>query len=399
MIRCRGCENPFRVPSDTPPMAIALEIDGIDARSCPQCGRTFAMKAAFADKTIRCRGCRVSFRVASTQRPVWLPGGGSGGASAAEPPGVFHDVGDVMDDMMPGEPRAAVVRTRAVPQESPRSRSELKTFFAVIAVGLVLVVVLDTILGRSPVDVPPFVDPGAGVPPQPQPPAVVKDVIQPAPPGAPLPIVPPIVPPVEVPPAAPESVIPTAPPPARLRMQALEVPDVEPLIRDAYAALQREDFAAADRALAEGKNRAARDRDATARVGRWQLLAEYARKYLPLREEAFKVANQGREYELDGEPFAVIEITATEFIYLRKGKDRRLVPRAAVDPRIEMAIVGTWLRADGRPANHIYLGVRWLCCVPHDRERCRAEWEIAANRGAPVTSLLPLLDDPVILGR
>ena len=390
-IRCRGCRNPFCLPNDAPPLAIACEIDGVDARSCPECGRTFAMKADFADKTIRCRGCRSSFRVAATERPALEPAGVGGGLFDAEPPCRIEPMA------RPASPLAEAARPgvapRRQPQEGPHSKSVLKPFLAVIAAGLCLVFVLDRVLDLGPPDVPPLGDHEVPHPPAP----LVVDAPQVQPPvvAAP-PIVLPAAPPVPEPPV-PEPVITPDNPPARPIMRNLDEPSVEPLIRDAYGAIQREDFAAADRALAEGERLAARHLDANTRVRRWQLFAEYARKYVKLREDAFKAANQGREYEVDGEPFAVIEITPTEFIYLHKNRDRRRVPRAAVDPRIEMAIVGTWLRADGRPANHIYLGTRWLCFRPHAPERCRAEWQTAANRGAPVEQLLPLLDDPVIL--
>lgn len=367
--QCHSCGQMIQAPATIPPLAIPCEIDGVDARRCPECGRTFSMQPALADKTIRCRGCKASLRVAATS---WL-------ARLLPPP----------RGVTPSQP-------------VPHSKSELKRLLAVVAAGLCVVIVLDVIFGRGSKAIPVVVQPE---PEDPQPvvqpvkrPVVQQpqDVEPPAPPVKPPPA-PPVVAPLPVENAdtpLPEPVVPT-PRPARPVMQSFDAPDIEPPLRDAYAALQREDFNAADAALAEAESRAFSHRDTNKRVTRWKLLASYARKYGPLRDIAFQAANQGREYELDGEVFVVAEIGPDTVVYRQNGAPHR-VARTALDPRIELAIVEKWLAGDGRPANHIYLGARWLCCAPPRLDPCRAEWQTAADRGAPVAPLLPLLDDPVI---
>ena len=284
----------------------------------------------------------------------------------------------------------------------PHSKSELKRLLAVVAAGLCVVILLDVILGRSSKEIPVVVQPEPEdlqpvVQPAEQPVVQQPQAVEPpSPPVKPSPA-PPIVAPLpvetaDIPP--PEPVEPTAPP-TRPVMQSFDAPDIEPLLRDAYAALQREDFNAADAALAEAESRVGSHRDTNKRVTRWKLLASYARKYAPLRDGAFQAANQGREYELDGQTFVVVEIRPDMVVYRQDGAQHRVL-RTALDPRIEMAIVAKWLAGDGRPANHIYLGSRLLCCAPPRLESCRAEWQTAADRGAPVAPLLPLLDDPVV---
>ena len=83
------------------------------------------------------------------------------------------------------------------------------------------------------------------------------------------------------------------------------------------------------------------------------------------------------------------------FIYKLAGKIE-LIPRDRVDPRIAMAIVESWFDTDGRAANHLFLGARWLCLDPPDTRRARADWQIAGDGGEQVGPLLMLLDDPVI---
>jgi DNA-directed RNA polymerase subunit RPC12/RpoP len=399
-IQCHSCGQMFQMPNATPPLAIPCEINGIDARRCPECGRTFSMQPALVDKTIRCRGCKSSFRVTATSRPTRQATEWGGGSRHKDPPWQSEPMPQAARQLPPH---------RSVPQSQsvPHSKSELKRLLAVVAAGLCVVIVLDAILGRGSNAVPVVVQAEPEVPPPDvrpverpvvqQPQDVVPQVLEPPPPPAEPPPAPPAVVALPVEPVAPPVPQPVdvTPPPARPVMQTFDTPEIDHLLREAYSALQREDFATADRALAEGESRAAGHRDANKRVTSWKLLASYARKYVPLREAAFQAANQGREYELDGEPFSVVEIRPDMVVYLLDGKHER-VPRAALDPRIEMAIVEKWLDRDGRPANHIYLGVRWLCCDPPRLEPCRAEWQMAANRGAPVAALLPLLDDSVI---
>ena len=152
VIRCRGCRKPFRIPNDlsigTPPpeanepqhrMLIAMEcvIDGVDARRCPACRRTFSMQRKFVGKVIRCRGCQTPFFVVANSRTppsVTTPSSGSLAKSEVEaapvdacvsepafsgpvPPvvassDVSDDGGDVLDEAPAGEPGPVLVAVR-----------------------------------------------------------------------------------------------------------------------------------------------------------------------------------------------------------------------------------------------------------------------------------------------
>lgn len=163
----------------------------------------------------------------------------------------------------------------------------------------------------------------------------------------------------------------------------------------AYEALRQEDFDAADRLLADEERQVGDDVEAATRLERWRLLAGYAREFTRFRAQAFAAANEGREYEIDGSRFAIIEITPEMFVFRQAGQNKR-VPRAEVDPRLEMAIVEAWFAGDGRAANHLFLGAGWLCLDSSDLRRARAEWTIAGEGGEAAEPLLALLDDPVI---
>jgi len=177
----------------------------------------------------------------------------------------------------------------------------------------------------------------------------------------------------------------------RARMQEA----VDKSLGDAFKALQRGEFDTADRAIAAAGNHVGDDVEAATRIERWRLLATYAREFVGFREQAIAAANAGREFQVDGKPFAVIEITPAMFIYKLAGKIER-VPRERVDPRIELAVVEGWFEADGRAANHLFLGARWLCLDPPNPSRARAEWRIAGDGGEQVAPLNALLEDPVI---
>lgn len=173
------------------------------------------------------------------------------------------------------------------------------------------------------------------------------------------------------------------------------IESLEASLRDAHRALQREEFDTAERTIKAASSEVGDDVEANSRLERWRLFATYARGFVGYQEQAFEAATAGREYEADGRTFAVIEITPTMFIYKLAGKTER-VPRDRVDPRIAMAIVESWFAADGRAANHLFLGAHWLCLDPPDTRRARGEWQIARDGGEQVGPLLMLVDDPVI---
>jgi len=154
-------EAPFDLDALLPTQAIACVIGGQDARSCPACGRTFRMRDSFVGKTIRCRGCKTSFRVAATEPTVPKPArpqaaeaapAGSGAPPVSQPPlqpppkpsaaqtppqpTIFEDVGDLLDDLVPGEKVPTVVRPLRVPQLSPPSSSSIAVVISVVFGGV-----------------------------------------------------------------------------------------------------------------------------------------------------------------------------------------------------------------------------------------------------------------------
>lgn len=198
-IRCRECKGVFCIPHDTTgvslanpsaahartgvtaPIAIRCVIDGRDARSCPACGRTFAMKPAFAGKTIRCRQCKTLFTVtpsdsasvgparantaeyspdvrmpnASPRKPLRIPRPPP--PPPAPTPVVFEDVGDVVEDGVAEGPAPEVVRPRNIPSLSPEKESPLLPVLAVVLGGLcaipVALAILWFVMGQDPLGV------------------------------------------------------------------------------------------------------------------------------------------------------------------------------------------------------------------------------------------------------
>ena len=166
-------------------------------------------------------------------------------------------------------------------------------------------------------------------------------------------------------------------------------------LSDAYAALQRGEFDTSNRLIAAAGDQVGDDVEAATRIENWRLLASYAKEFTTFREQAFAAANAGRDYEIDGNRFAIIEINPDMFVYRWDGQNKR-VPRDQVPPRIELAVVEGWFAADGRAANHLFLGARWLCLDPPNPARARAEWRIAGDGGEQVAPLNALLEDPII---
>lgn len=202
-IRCRGCREIFHVPRDTSsvplgpavvsvsshdeslPVAIVCVADGRDARRCPACSREFLMKPAFAGKTIRCRGCKAPFRVKATppadrppsapaetnpecspQRSVSLPvspratAAPEEAAAPANPrPMIFEDIGDVLEDLRPGERIASVIRPKNAAALARRNAEALASVIAIVfggVCGLVLTqLILWWVMGKDPFGIAP----------------------------------------------------------------------------------------------------------------------------------------------------------------------------------------------------------------------------------------------------
>lgn len=178
----------------------------------------------------------------------------------------------------------------------------------------------------------------------------------------------------------------------RARMQEA----LDTSLREALTALQRGEFDTADRVIAAAGSHVGDDVEAATRLERWRILATYAKEYAKFRDQAFAAANAGRDYQIDGKPFATIEITPDTFTYRWDGENKR-VARDQVPPRIELAVVASWFEGDGRAANHLFLGARWLSLDPPNPAQARAEWRIAETGGEQVDGLNALLNDPVIL--
>jgi hypothetical protein len=193
--------------------------------------------------------------------------------------------------------------------------------------------------------------------------------------------------------------LPEVPPVAKDGALALRsnLAGVEAEIRAVHAALQREDFVSADQALAAAARHAAGDTKAIARVMQWSLLADYARKFPAHRTNALAALGKRREFEIDGDLAAVVDIGPEELVIRRRGQ-REVFRIDQLDSGVEMAIVKSWFAGADPAINHVYLGVRWLCLSRPNVEHGRREWLAAKDRGAPVESLLPLLEDPVIRG-
>lgn len=150
-----------------PPMAIVCQIQGRDARRCPACGREFLMKPSFLGKLIRCRGCKAPFRVAgpvqeigerpalnhrqpaaakvATQRqfnfpprPVPFP---------PKPlPTVFDDIGDLVDELLPHEKVASVVRPRPVVAAIRPANDSVASVLALVGGGVCALPITQLIL-------------------------------------------------------------------------------------------------------------------------------------------------------------------------------------------------------------------------------------------------------------
>lgn len=174
-------------------------------------------------------------------------------------------------------------------------------------------------------------------------------------------------------------------------------------ITKGYEALRHQDFAAAKREFERVTAEALDDQQATDRLQRWRQLALYAEQYPGFRDKALSsAASTAATYDLGSRQIAVVEFTAREFIYRdsrNPGRNLR-VPRDAIPPDVESALVELWFAKDGRAANHLFLGAAALARRKPDLAAARREWQAAAAGGEPHGSLLlEILNDPAVRGR
>lgn len=199
----------------------------------------------------------------------------------------------------------------------------------------------------------------------------------------------------------------TGPAPATVPRPVPPAVDVEKVrvavgaaIAKGFEALRRQDFRAAQREFDSVAERALDDQVATDRLQRWRQLALYAEKYPEYRAQAFaSAAATAGTYDAGGRQIGVVEFTAREFVYRdsrRPGRTLR-VPRDAIPPDVERVLVEKWFAADGRAANHLFLGAAALARREPDLETARRDWKAAAAGGeASGRLLLELLDDPAV---
>ena len=246
--------------------------------------------------------------------------------------------------------------------------------------------------------------PSAAVTPATEPPATEPPAVKPTPPaatanpgtssppqvGAPPPVLPT---PVPQPPSVPP---PPTPPPPDPQIRARAVAGVDRALRAAYEAIRADDFETADRQVAAAARLADDHDDLADRVTCWRQFTRYARQAAEYREKALNSANAGGDYEVGNQRIAVVESTPQRFVYRKAGRNVPVSPRVNAPGPVVTAILRTWFAADGRPANHIFLGTHLLARREPNTRLAAAEWKRARELGENVSNLEPLLTDPII---
>ena len=193
-------------------------------------------------------------------------------------------------------------------------------------------------------------------------------------------------------PAAPDETDSPVPPSAEPPAPEETAAEINRLLAEVFAALQEQQFDAAQLAAKAADKKAAGP--AQKRVVSWDSLITYAKGFADYRSQALAAMKPGQEYEIDDKKIAVIEIDAEKFIYRYAGKNKT-VSADKIPGAILMTIVTEWF--DRNPANNLYIGAYHATKAEPDLEKARASWQLANARGADASALLPLLDDPVLV--
>jgi hypothetical protein len=194
-------------------------------------------------------------------------------------------------------------------------------------------------------------------------------------------------------PATPDQTDSPVPPSAEPPAPEETAAEINRLLAEVFAALQEQQFDAAQLAVKAADKKASNGL-AQKRVVSWDSLLTYAKGFADYRRQALAAVQPGQEYEIDDKKIGVIEIDAEKFIYRYAGKNKT-VSADKIPGAILMTIVTKWF--DRNPANNLYIGAYHATKAEPDLEKARASWQLANARGADASALLPLLDDPVLV--
>jgi hypothetical protein len=244
-----------------------------------------------------------------------------------------------------------------------------------------------------PPDQPPTRPKMVEEPPQNVPPTGPTEPAGDAPDTAPRP---PLQAPRDPPPPADGATRPTETVPTRREQQPppVDAARLDELLGAARTALVAGDFDRAESSLARARD-AAGTGPAADRVAGWEQLVQHARRFAFFRGKALAAA-AGRDFDVGDKRISVVEVTDRQFIFRHEGSNRRL-PIDEVPEAIVMTLTKKWFAAGGQPANHLFIGARYLSRPEPDATAARKAWLAAQQGGEDVSLLLPLLDDPLLV--
>ena len=171
---------------------------------------------------------------------------------------------------------------------------------------------------------------------------------------------------------------------------------VQPLLKEAFAAIQKQEYDGAKLALAAAR-KAASTATVKDRITSFEELNDCAEKFFAYRDKALAAVRPGIEYDIPTatttRQIAVIELNDEEFVFKEAGSTKR-IPRDKIPAAVLTHIVREWF--DDRPENHLFLGAYFATRPEPDLAKAGEEWATAQAGGAEASGLLRLLDDPIL---
>jgi len=173
-------------------------------------------------------------------------------------------------------------------------------------------------------------------------------------------------------------------------------PAVDTLVREAFKAIQKQEFDGARIALGAAR-KAASTAAMKDRITSFEELSDCAEKFFEYREQALAAVRSGIEYDIPtkqgSRKIAIVEINDDELVFREAGKRDRW-SRDKIPAAVLTHIVREWF--DARPENQLFLGAYFATKPEPDLPAAREEWAAAQAGGADAAGLLQLLDDPVL---
>lgn len=165
-------------------------------------------------------------------------------------------------------------------------------------------------------------------------------------------------------------------------------------LKQGRAALARQDFAAADQAIAEAES-LARLPEHQAMAARLKEVASYVKQFRNAVDQALKALQPGAEIKVGNSTMVVVVQVSVDRLTIRRAGGNVTYPIGEIPAGLTMALADSWLN-ENDPVNRVIRGSYFAVAEGAEevhREKAKKYWDEAQAAGVDIKHLLPFLTD------